>query len=73
MEEKSTAEKMRNKNQGICKSILTNDDRKKFICEDAKANGMNCSYLRYLLGLVYGLERAHAFRYSSFGFRFHAV
>lgn len=24
---------------------------------------MNCSYLKYLLGLYYGLEFAHAFRY----------
>lgn len=34
-----------------------------YIREDAKANCMDCNYLRYLLSLIYGLEFAHSFRY----------
>ena len=43
--------------------ILTKQERRMYIREDAKANCMDCNYLRYLLSLIYGLEFAHSFRY----------
>lgn len=48
---------------GKCKLILTKQERRMYIREDAKANCMDCNYLRYLLSLIYGLEFAHSFRY----------
>lgn len=48
---------------GNAQTIKNKDELLFFISEDAKANNMNCSYLKYLLGLYYGLEFAHAFRY----------
>lgn len=45
------------------KKIQTKEDLRLFIARDAEANDMNCSYIKYLISLYYGLERAHAFRY----------
>lgn len=43
--------------------IKTKRDLKNYIKEDAKANRMDCSYLKYVISLIYGLEFAHSFRY----------
>lgn len=43
--------------------IKTKRDLKFYLKEDAKANNMDCSYPKYIMGLIYGLERAHTFRY----------
>lgn len=45
------------------KKIITKDDLKYFISEDAKSNHMKCNYFKYLICLIYGLEFAHSFRY----------
>ena len=47
----------------LYRRIQTKDDLRLYIRKDAEANNMNCSYLFFLIGLFYGLERAHAFRY----------
>ena len=43
--------------------VFTWKDLHLFIEKDAEANNMKCSYFRYILELLYGMERAHAFRY----------
>lgn len=43
--------------------VCTRADLHFFIKKDAEANGMHSCYLKYVLGLLYGLERAHTFRY----------
>lgn len=43
--------------------IKTKKDLKFYLHEDAKVNNIAHCYLKYIIGLIYGLERAHAFRY----------
>lgn len=43
--------------------IFTKKDLHLFIEKDAEANNMKCGYFRYIIELLYGMERAHAFRY----------
>lgn len=47
----------------LIRGVKSKRDLKYYLKQDAKANCMDCSWLKYVASLIYGLESAHAFRY----------